>query len=451
MDVDPLAEQQSDRFFRIWLQNLIGNSPTQLVGKLAAKHRQGTPVSASQPFNGAFNVCYRVTYEDGYRVIVRFAALGRVTFRNEKVEDEVSIMNYLAQHTTIPVPRVLGHGKCAVGPYIVMTLVEGNPLSDYLRDPKQEMISLNPQIPLSLLERAYSGIAEIMLELSKPAFPFIGAIGQDDSDTWVVQKRPLTFNMNRLTQFSNIPPGVFAKQRFANAADYFEELAKQHFYHLEFQQNDAVTDEADCRKKYVARRLFIKISREVSKKHCKGPFRLFCDDFRPENIFIHSAQAIVTRVIDWEFTYAAPVEFSYTAPWWLLLERPEEWDLDSFLARYLPKFRVFLEALRETENKKIHNGSLTESQRLSEGMEASMENGLFWICLAMRHSSMFDEIYWSFIDPMYHGSFTSIEDRLCLLSEDERMNLDDFVQKKLRQASERTLINNFSIDELVDL
>ncbi|KAJ9271236.1 hypothetical protein DTO212C5_2586 [Paecilomyces variotii] len=451
MDVDPLAEQQSDRFFRIWLQNLIGNSPEQLAGKLAAKHRQGTPVSASQPFNGAFNVCYRVTYEDGYRVIVRFAALGRVTFRNEKVEDEVSIMDYLAQHTTIPVPRVLGHGKCAVGPYIVMTLVEENPLSDYLRDPKQDMISLNPQIPLSLLKRAYSGIAEIMLELSKPAFPYIGAIGQDDSDTWVVQKRPLTFNMNRLTQFSNIPPGVFAKQRFANAADYFEELAKQHFYHLEFQQNDAVTDEADCRKKYVARRLFIEISREVSKKHCKGPFRLFCDDFRPENIFIHSTRAIVTGVIDWEFTYAAPVEFSYTAPWWLLLERPEEWDLDSFLARYLPKFRVFLEAFRETENKKIHNGSLTESQRLSEEMEASMENGLFWICLAMRHSSMFDEIYWSFIDPMYHGSFTSIEDRLCLLSEDERMNLDDFVQKKLRQASERTLINNFSIDELVDL
>ncbi|KAJ9397541.1 hypothetical protein DTO282F9_5546 [Paecilomyces variotii] len=451
MDVDTLAEQQSDRFFRIWLQNLIGNSPEQLAGKLAAKHRQGTPVSASQPFNGAFNVCYRVTYEDGYRVIVRFAALGRVTFRNEKVEDEVSIMNYLAQHTTIPIPRVLGHGKCAVGPYIVMTLVEGNPLSDYLRDPKQEMISLNPQIPLSLLKRAYSGIAEIMLELSKPAFPYIGAIGQDDSDTWVVQKRPLTFNMNRLTQFSNIPPGVFAKQRFTNAADYFEELAKQHFYHLEFQQNDAVTDEAHCRKKYVARRLFIKISREVSKKHCKGPFRLFCDDFRPENIFIHSTRAIVTGVIDWEFTYAAPVEFSYTAPWWLLLERPEEWDLDSLLARYLPKFRVFLEALRETENKKIHNGSLTESQRLSEGMEASMENGLFWICLAMRHSSMFDEIYWSFIDPMYHGSFTSIEDRICLLCEDERTNLDDFVQKKLRQASERTLTNNFSIDELVDL
>jgi hypothetical protein len=108
MDFDHLAEQQSDRLFKVWLQNLIRNSPEELAGKLAAKHRQGTPVSASQPFNGAFNVCYRVTYEDGYRVIVRFSALGRITFRNEKVEDEVSIMDYLAQQTTIPIPRVLG-------------------------------------------------------------------------------------------------------------------------------------------------------------------------------------------------------------------------------------------------------------------------------------------------------------------------------------------------------
>ncbi|GAD97289.1 hypothetical protein PVAR5_5963 [Paecilomyces variotii No. 5] len=420
MDVDHLAEERSDRIFQVWLQNLIRNSPRELAGKLAAKHRQETPVSASRPFNGAFNICYRVTYKDGYRVIVRFTALGRVTFRNEKVENEVLTMDYLAQHTTLLVPKVLGHGKCAVGPYIVMTFVEGNPLSEYLRDPKQEMAGLNSQIPISVLKRAYSNMAEIMLELSKPTFPYIGALGQDDSGTWIIQKGPFTFNMNRLTQFSNIPPGVFAKQRFTNAADYFEEVAKQHFYHLEFQQNDAVTDAADCRKKYVARCLFIKIARQVSQKHCKRPFRLFCDDLRPENVLVHPTQPVVTGVIDWEFTYAAPVEFSYAAPWWLLLERPEEWDLGSFL-------------------------------RLSKEMEASMENGLFWICVAMRYSSMCDEIYWSFIDPMHHGSFTSIEDRLRILSEEEQAIIDSFVENKMQQASERKLADNFSVDELVDL
>ncbi|KAL1962373.1 hypothetical protein VTN77DRAFT_9786 [Rasamsonia byssochlamydoides] len=303
------------------------------------------------------------------------------------VEDEVAIMKYLAQNTSIPVPKVLGSGKCAVGPYIVMTIIEGNLLSGYLRNPLKETITLNPKIPESVLKRAYYGMAEIMLELSKPEFPYIGALGQDELGAWTVTKRPLTFNMNRLAQFSNIPPGIFAKQRFTNAADYFEELAKQHLYHLEFQRNDAVADEADCRKKYVA--------------------------------------------LDWEFTYAAPAEFTYTAPWWLLLEH----------------YAFFLMALRECETRKINEGSLSDSQRLSE----AMENGLFWLCLAARHSSMFDEIYWTFIDPKYYGPFTTIEDRLGLLGEEERTNLDDFVQSRMKQAREANLAAHQSIDEMVDL
>lgn len=259
--------------------------------------------------------------------------------------------------------------------------------------------------------------------------------------------------MNRLAQFSNIPPGIFAKQRFTNAADYFEELAKQHLYHLEHQRNDAVTDEADCRKKYIARCLFRKISREVSKEHCNGPFRLFCDDLRPDNVLVDTSRSIVTGVIDWEFTYAAPAEFIYTAPWWLLLERPEEWepDLNQFLVRYIPKLRIFLEALRECETAKINEGSLSDSQRLSGAMENSMENGLFWVCLAARHSSMFDEIYWTFIDRKYYGPFTTIQDRMDLLNEEERVNLDGFVQKKMQQAREGNLVSHQTVDEMLNL
>lgn len=165
------------------------------------------------------------------------------------------------------------------------------------------------------------------------------------------------------------------------------------------------------------------------------------------------AGLIVTGAIDWEFTYVAPAEFTYTAPWWLLLEHPKEWDsdLNHFLRRYIPSFRLFLEALQECETRIISKGSLSDSQRLSKAMENSMENRLFWVCLASRYSSMFDEIYWTFIDPRYHRPFTAIEDRMALLSEEERMNLDDFVQRKMQQAREGTLIAHHSIDEMVDL
>lgn len=58
-----------------------------------------------------------------------------VLARSEKVSDQVAVMQYLAQHTAIPVPKALGYGKCAVSPYINMALIEGKPLSRYLRDP----------------------------------------------------------------------------------------------------------------------------------------------------------------------------------------------------------------------------------------------------------------------------------------------------------------------------
>ena len=144
--------------------------------------------------NGAFNICYRVAFANGYRVVVRFTALGRVVARKEKVEGEVAIMQFISQHTAILIPKILGFGQYVVGPYIVMTLVEGNPMSDYLRDPSQQDVTLT----MSVLGTAYFGMSEVLLELSKPRFLFIGAIRQDDLGQWTVQKRPLTFNMNRL-------------------------------------------------------------------------------------------------------------------------------------------------------------------------------------------------------------------------------------------------------------
>lgn len=92
------------------------------------------------------------------------------------------------------------------------------------------------------------------------------------------------------------------------AADYFDELAQQHFYHLEFQRNDAILNEADCRKKYLARRLFRKISREIPREHCSEPFRFYCDDLRPDDVLVDASKLVVTGVVDWEITYSAPVE-----------------------------------------------------------------------------------------------------------------------------------------------
>lgn len=64
---------------------------------------------------------------------------------------------------------------------------------------------------------------------------------------------------------------------------------------------------------------------------------------------------------------------------------------------------------------------------------------------------MFDEIYWTFIDPRHFGPFTSIEERVGILTEEERRPLDGLVCSKMEQARERQLDEYYTPDKLVDL
>jgi aminoglycoside phosphotransferase (APT) family kinase protein len=456
MYFDHLAEERQDRNFELWLHAFLQREPEQLAMHLAKKHRKGKTLAACLWKNGAFNVCYRVKYEDSTNVIVRFAALGRAVFRQEKTDNEVTVLRYLRQHTQVPVPEVYGSGTCWAGPYIVMAFVEGDLLSNVLKDPlkKEGRPVLNPRISDRALKIAYREMAYLVLELSKPQFSCIGALVQEGKD-FVVGRRPLTLNMNELITSANLAPTDVPTSTFESAADYFEALAEQHLSHLRNQRNNAVTDEVDCQKKFVARCLFRKIVRNISVEHCHGPYRLYCDDFRPSNILVDVERFCVNAVIDWEFTYVAPAEFAYVAPWWLMLQSPEDWDsdsdLDDFLARYKPRLCLFLDVLRSCEDEKIAEGTLLDSQRLAARMEDSMESGLFWVCLAARYSSMFDNIYWNFLDKMYHGPFGSIEDRIQLLDEEERKELSGIFQVKVEQARKGILDEHYSTDTLVDL
>lgn len=51
----------------------------------------------------------------------------------------------------------------------------------------------------------------------------------------------------------------------------------------------------------------------------------------------------------------------------------------------------------------------------------------------------------------FFGSFTTIEDRLRLLSAEERDRIDIVVREKMKQVSECKLDSHYSIDELVGL
>ncbi|KAK2750598.1 hypothetical protein FQN57_002669 [Myotisia sp. PD_48] len=162
MDWDDLAEKKSQHYFAAWLQLLSRQSPALPLKLAGGCYPKARPVHASDFTTGAYNICSIVTFEDDFRAVVRFPILGRSRFRTEKTRDEVSIMKYLARKTQLPAPVVLGAGRWGCGPYIVTTFIEGSLLSKCLGDPLA--------ITHSDLEKAYYGMANVILELSKPLF-----------------------------------------------------------------------------------------------------------------------------------------------------------------------------------------------------------------------------------------------------------------------------------------
>ncbi|KAJ9139239.1 hypothetical protein NKR19_g7560 [Coniochaeta hoffmannii] len=141
--------------------------------------------------------------------------------------------------------------------------------------------------------------------------------------------------MSNMRQLANIHTSVFPAENktFATADEWYLELANMHLSQLVFQHNDIISGEDDCRNKYVARQLFRRLANQgclstFGSQKTAGPFRLWCDDFRPANALLDRAHDDdkLAAVIDWEFTHAAAAQFVLDPPWWLLFEIPEMWE-----------------------------------------------------------------------------------------------------------------------------
>ncbi|KAI9829870.1 MAG: hypothetical protein M1819_005968 [Sarea resinae] len=478
MPFDDVAWEKSEAVDDAWIAKLFKHETLFAIGQFIAKHHMGVPVELFSPVNGAFNVCLQMSFETGKSAMIRIARPGVSMFPEEKVRNEVAVMRYLQEHTAIPIPLILHWGTakecpCNLGPFIIMEYAEhALNISAALNTPGfvlEDRPILDPNIAIDKLEHLYRQVADILLQLSSISLPSIGSLVETEEDKWEVKDRPLTFNMDSLVGLGTFPRSKLPKTTFKTSSSYFEALAEMHINHLSHQRNDAIDNAIDCTRKYIGRHLFRKLAREsklTSPEHNAGPFKLWCDDLRPTNILLNADLKIVA-VIDWEFTYSAPAEFSYAPPWWLLLEQPEYWPegLDAWADAYEPRLEVFLRALRARENDAISRGTLSsKTTRLSEHMLQSWKSGDFRISYAARKSFAFDSVFWTQLDGRFfgtqkrqRGAIGAIEDRVGYLSKEEREGMGAFVERKVKEMEDRVLawepeeewvIDNSDIDEV---
>ncbi|KAI2789115.1 hypothetical protein POX_e07143 [Penicillium oxalicum] len=459
MSFDDVAWDESERIVECWVFQFcrpqIGEAA---AGTMLEKHHPGEPIDFTVIGRGSYNICFRMKFDASPPAVIRFPLPATLRFPEEKTRNEAAVMRYLAKHTSIPVPRVIYQGKTtesqlSLGPFIIMEYLDHrSTVYSSLNTPGRPLdlrAVLDPNINEQKLEDLYGQIAEILLQLSLQSFTRIGSLKENHTSTWEVSFRPHTLNMEQMCVMGTLPsPQLPAPDRtFETASSYLESIAEVMIQHLRHQRNDAVESADDCRRKFVARRLFQRLAQEgklMDPSHDNGPFKLWCDDLRPSNVVVDGNDR-VCGVLDWEFTYAAPVEYTYAPPWWLLIEKPEYWNagLESWTDFYTQRLEVFLNAMTKREDAAIADAKMTEEQRLSTHMRKSWNSGQFWIVYASQHSFAFDLIYWEKIDPMFFGindnPETAWRDRLALFNKKELAEMEILVQKKLLEMRKREL------------
>ncbi|KAJ5544676.1 hypothetical protein N7535_006936 [Penicillium sp. DV-2018c] len=394
---DEVEETNGDDECKAWL-NRAFDSRAELAVFVAGRREGGGTGKYVGFLKGSFNISFRFSFGDGRPdVIIRFPKPGHTAtaYRDEKVVNEVQIMEYLRQNTDIPIPRVYSWGLIAespqhLGPFIIMDYVNGTLLSTILKQPGQENMVLDPNIDNTTLGKIYYQIAYYMFQLSQLTFVGIGAISKDHSSSaWHVSGRPLTYNMNELVTVAGYPGSQFPTAPFDRASDYLRSVANEHLIHLWTQRNLA-DDTEIAQERFIARHRFAQLVTKYYPEDC-GLSIPFCDDMRPSNMLIDPETLRITAILDFEFTNAMPAEFTYDPPWWLLLSGPEMWlercAMEEFLTLYEPRMEQFLRALEQVEIEMASEVKQAGGPSLSTRMRDSWRTGRFWFDYAARKSN----------------------------------------------------------------
>ncbi|OBT69567.1 hypothetical protein VE03_00801 [Pseudogymnoascus sp. 23342-1-I1] len=425
-----------------WRAKLLKPETLTEIALFVAKYHLGTPVEVRTPLTGAYNVAVVVDFRGGGSTLIRFPKPGKVMFPEEKVRNEVAVMRYIQEHTSIPVPFVLHWGTkeespCGLGPFIIMEYVEydcdNSDALNTLGIPYEERPILDPSIEEDKLRKLYAQIADVLLQLSTLSFPKIGSLTQDDAqNAWSVTGRPLTSNMNEIVQLGTLPRSKLPDKSatFETSSSYLNTLANMHFHHLTHQRNDAIDSASDCRRKYIARYLFRRLSLKGKlshPEHDSGPFKL-CRRHRL-GIRVLCSRGILSRA-----PLVAPNRTTG-----VLAGGIEEW-----ITAYEPRLQTFLAVMREREDTLVQEGRLEDHQRLSLPMRESWESGDFWVVYAARKGFAFDAIFWKFLDTRFFGPGLGLEGgewerRAGLLEEGEIMEIDGFVDRKVDELKTRIL------------
>ncbi|EEP80947.1 predicted protein [Uncinocarpus reesii 1704] len=372
------------------VKEFIDSIDPSLVCKLASSlHPEKKPCQIfSDTKRGSYNICFPVEFTDHESAqrpeqwMIRIPLLPRLAFPEEKNA------KYIAEKTTIPIPRIFGYTITRDNllglPFLALEYITGKTLHG----------TDVPRLSKELRSHLFGQLSEIYIQLYRQQFSQIGALTLDSNDE-------------------------------NSTVDYAYTVLKLVFNDF-YRGKDSVSGEKDAWNYLYG--IFASqgiVMEWVDQAYNHGPFILMHGDLRPPNIFVDENLNIVS-VIDWEWSHTVPSQM-FLPPSWITgqeLLNATKWP--DHLAFKSDVFQFWADA-REWEDRH-HNPDKKISALLpltTLWTELLLSDTVF-IAYALLKPCYLGNVYWNLLDNTYYGN-----------NPDKRV--ESFFELKLRRPQEKEL------------
>jgi hypothetical protein len=174
------------------------------------------------------------------------------------------------------------------------------------------------------------------------------------------------------------------------------------------------------------------IPRYINSEYNDGPFKLICDDLGLANMIVRgNGDLTIIGVVDLEWSYIGPAQLLATAPWWLLQDRPTNWDYDNgkppeAATRYFKNLESFQRILGK-EEESMGN----QDKQFSKLVAWSESSGAMWFHILL--SASFNNFDTFPFTELRKSAGTAWEKHK---SEFDQEKISQFVERKVQELNQ---------------